>query len=415
MNPHVITGCGVVSTLGIGRQAFLAGMASDLGSGAGPDSDGTPVETFDASKYADVRLAEVRGFDPKKYLGDKGLRSLDRLSKLLIVATRLALDDAAIKTSGSWLPPSADGERPWADRVGLVVANAYGSLEAISELDRVALLEDPRYINPARFPLTVSNSAAGYASIWEDVRALNVTVSGWSCGALDAMACSDLMLEAGRADVLLVGGAEAMTEALFVGFHRLGLQSLTTATVPRGAGGAEGSRRPHGARLGEGAALVALETRKSALSRNATRLAEIAGYGTSFAPPRHTASLVHASADALEIAILDALADAQTRPADVDLVVSSLSGLAPFDDAELAAIRRVMGDSVPVTAPKFDLGETLGASGAMAIMAAIAHLNDAAPARPVHGRPPGAVGTTLLTAMGYYGSASALVLRRASR
>jgi 3-oxoacyl-[acyl-carrier-protein] synthase II len=414
VNRHVITGCGVVSTLGVGRQAFLAGLAG-LTPGAGPDPEGTPVETFDSSKYGDVRVAEVRGFEPKKYLGDKGLRSLDRLSKLLIVATRLALDDAAIKTSGAWLPPSADGDRhrgEWADRVGLVVSNAYGSLEAISELDRVALLEDPRYINPARFPLTVSNSAAGYASIWEDVRALNVTVSGWSCGALDAMACSDLMLEAGRADVLLVGGAEAMTEALFVGFHRLGLQSLTAAA---GVGGVEGHRRPRGARLGEGAALVALETRESAIGRNANFLAELGGYGTSFAPPRHTASLVHASADALEIAIREALADAQARPADIDLVVSSLSGLEPFDDAELAAIRSVMGDAVPVTAPKFDLGETLGASGAMAIVAAIAHLSGAAPPRAVHGTPRGAVGTTLLTAMGYYGSASALVLRRASR
>lgn len=400
MNPHVITGCGVVSALGVGRQAFFEGLRSP-----GPfDPASLRVETFDASKYPDVRVAEVPGFEPKKYLGDKGLRSLDRLSKLLIVATRLTLDDAAIKSGGTWAP-SSDRQRPWPDRVGLVVSNAYGSLEAISELDRVALLEDPRYINPARFPLTVSNSAAGYASIWEDVRALNVTVSGWSCGALDAMSCGDLMLESGRADVLLVGGAEAMTEALFVGFRRLGLGAA--ASTGRGAA-------LPGARLGEGAALVALERRESAIERKAKVLAEVAGYGTSFAPPKRAAPLVHPSAEALEHAIVDALADARVQASEVDLVVSSVSGLSAFDDVEITAIRQVLGEGVAVTAPKLDLGETLGASGAMAILAAVAHSNDLPP-RLMCGALHGGVRTTLVTAMGYYGSASALVLRRTSR
>jgi len=402
LNPHAITGCGVVSTLGIGRRAFFEGLRSGA-RGAFRDA---PVETFDPSKYSDVQVAEVRGFDPKKYLGDKGLRSLDRLSKLLIVAARLTLDDAGIKSGGVWRAPEGDARGPWPDRVGIVVANAYGSLEAISELDRVALLEDPRYINPARFPLTVSNSAAGYASIWEDVRALNVTVSGGSCGALDAMACSDLMLESGRADVLLVGGAEAMTEALFVGFRRLGL-----ASPPPSAG--DGAPSP-GPRLGEGAALVALERRASAASRAAKVLAECSGYGTAYEPPKHAASLVHASADALERAMHAALVDAGAKAADVDLVVSSISGLEPFDSAELAAIRRVLADDVPVTAPKVDLGETLGASGAMAILSAIAFLHDGAPPRPVGGTLRGPIRTALVTALGYYGSASALVLRRAS-
>lgn len=364
------------------------------------------VETFDASKYPGVRVVEVPGFEPKKYLGDKGLRSLDRLSKLLIVAARLALDDAALKADGSWTAPAEPDRPPWPDRVGIVVANAYGSLEAISELDRVALLEDPRYINPARFPLTVSNSAAGYASIWEDIRALNVTVSGGGCGALDAMACGDLLLEAGRADVLLVGGAEAMTEALLVGFRRLG------ALASPADGERAGARR---APLGEGAALIALERAESARARKIQPLAAIAGHGSAFVPPKHAASLVHASAEAVERAIVAALADARAESAQIDLVVSGVSGLIPFDEAELGAIRRVVGQDVPVTAPKLDLGETLGASGAMAILAAIAHAREDAPVRPVSGKARGAIHTTLVTALGYYGNASALVMRHPSR
>ena len=118
----------------------------------------------------------MRGFDAAKYLGDKGLRSLDRLTKLLVVAARLALHDCGLKKDGAVRPLLAGARRD------SVVSNAYGSLEAITELDRVALLEDARYINPSQFPLTVSNSAAGYASIWEDLRALNVSVSDGNCG-----------------------------------------------------------------------------------------------------------------------------------------------------------------------------------------------------------------------------------------
>src|SRR5262249_25869632 len=139
---------------------------------------------------------------------------LDRLTKLLVVAARLALRDAALKVDGKWSTGSPE-------RVGVCCSNAYGSLEAITELDRVAVLEDARYINPAKFPNTVSNSASGYVSIWEDLRALNVSVSDGNCGALDAVSCADLFLETSRADAILTGGGEAMSEALYLAFDKL--------------------------------------------------------------------------------------------------------------------------------------------------------------------------------------------------
>src|SRR6185312_4391679 len=169
LNPRVVTGLGVASALGIGREAFLAGLAAGTVPAAG-----AAIESFDGAPYPNARIAEVRGFDATKFLGDKGLRSLDRLAKLLVVTARLALHDTGLKKDGVWAASGAGaGARSWAERVGVVVSNAYGSLEAITELDRVAVLEDARYINPSRFPLTVSNSAAGYVSIWEDLRACN--------------------------------------------------------------------------------------------------------------------------------------------------------------------------------------------------------------------------------------------------
>jgi len=386
LKPRVVTGFGVVSPLGIGREGFLDGVRA--GTSAASDS-----ATLDIAKYPGIRVAEVPDFDATRFLGDKGLRSLDRLTKLLIVATRLALHDAKLKTDGAW-PHASEGAPSWAERVGIVVSNAYGSLEAIHELDLVAVIEDRRYINPARFPLTVSNSAAGYASIWEDLRALNVSISDGNCGALDAVACADMFLEHARADALLVGGAEALTEALPLAFHRLGIDGVC---------------------IGEGAALLVLESREAARARDAEALAEVTGYGTSFIAPEPQGALVRASVEALERAIAAALADAGVAASDVDVVVSGVSGLRSFDEAELLAIRRAIGEQVCVVAPKLALGETLGAGGAMGMLAALAHLRWNVCAPVVCGSVRGEVRTALVTSTGYYGNAAALVMRAASR
>lgn len=384
MRARSVTGIGIVSSLGVGRSAFFEAMRA----GALPAEGSHETASWRASGPPVRQPAEVPDFDAAKYLGDKGLRSLDRLTKLLIVAARLGLQDAGLKRDGAWTTGAPD-------RVGIVTSNAYGSLEVITELDRVALLEDARYINPSRFPLTVSNSAAGYASIWEELRAINVSVSDGNCGALDAFACADVFLDQSRADVLLVGGAEALSEALAVAFARLG------------AFDGPGDQL----RLGEGAALVALETPAAAAARCANVICTVTGYGTAFVPPEREAALVYASVPALERAIASALADAGgdgTR--DVDLVVSGLSGLQPFDDAERLAIERAVGESACVVAPKRALGETLGAGGALGVVAAIAYLCEGARSHVVRGELRAQPRRALVTSMGYYGNASALVV-----
>jgi len=366
MKPRAITGIGTASAFGVGWAAFLEGMR-----------DGKPASAVDGK-------VEVPGFDPTKYLGDKGLRSLDRLTKLLVVSSRLALHEAGLKREGAWTGVTGED-------VGIVVSNAYGSLEAIAELHKVATLEDARYINPSRFPLTVANSAAGYASIWEDIRALNVSVCDGNCGGLDALACADAMLEQRRAKAILVGGVESMSEPLHVAFQRLAVAGES-------------------ATLGEGAGIVALETMEGAAARSAQVLAQAVGFGTYFSPPDGDATLLHPSTEAMEQAIAGALADAGASPRDVDVVVSGVSGLRAFDEAELVAVARALGDPW-VIAPKLALGETLGAGGALGMLAAIAVLRDGAKSYGVRGTVRTQPRTALVTCLGYYGNASALVMR----
>ena len=404
MTPRYVTGLGIACALGTGAETFFQGLAEARRLSALPPS---AITSFDVSKYPDPRIVEVPGFDATKYLGDKGLRTLDRLTKLLVVAARLCLHDAGLKKDNVWTALSPE-------RVGVCCSNAYGSLEAITELDRVAQLEDARYINPAKFPNTVSNSASGYVSIWEDLRALNVSVSDGNCGGLDAVSCADVFLETARADAIITGGGEAMSEPIFLAFQKLGVLGPVSPAVPAPAAGTVAAPlATNDTRLGEGAAFLVLEDPEIAKARRARVLGVVSGYGTSFVAAEEHA-LVFASREAMTRAITAALVDASVEANDVDLVVASVAGLARFDIEELAAIEAVLG-SAPVVAPKLALGETLGAGGAMAMAASLAWLGGAAVpnALLVRGTVPPAIRTVVVTSIGYYGNASAVIMRRA--
>lgn len=381
MKPRAITGLGVLSALGAEREEVFAKIRENVPLRSRP----RPASQTLGEAYAGAGAYEIPDFTPQKYLGEKGLRLLDRLTRVLICTARIALADAGIKQSGAFL-------RLAPEDVGLVCSNAFGSLEAINDLHRTATLEDTRYINPAKFPNTVSNTACGYVSIWEELRALNVTVSDGTPGALDAVFIADMHMTLGRAKALLVGGGEVMSEALWVAWNKLGMDPLA---VP----------------LAEGAALCVIEPLEAARGRGAHVLGVVAGYGSAFEAP--TRRLLHPSPTAMERAIRAALDDARVAPAEVDLVVSGVMGISMFDDAELSAIGAVVGDA-PVATSKRLLGETLGGAGAMSTAAALAWMAEKSPLPLVRGRAPERISTVLVTELGPYGSASALVLKAAT-
>lgn len=393
MKPLALTGLGLTTPLGTGRASFLAALRE------GQSSAFAPPSHFDASAYAGALVAELRGFDPAAVVGDKGLRNLDRLTRLFLVAARTALEDAGLKSGGAWTAYAGP-------EVGVAASTAYGSLETMMELHRVTLLESPRYLNPGKFPNTVINSALGYVSIWEDLRGPNATVCNGNCGALDAILCAETFLSSGRARAMLVGGAEALHEALYLAFDRLGSIATTDRVY------APGEERSNGMRLGEAAALMLLEDAEDAKRRGAKSRCEVVGYGTSFEPPDSEALLVHADADAVERAIKQALADAHLDASAIGLVFGSADGVPLYDRAEGEALRRVFGEGIPVVLPKAIVGETLGAGGAVNLAFACAHF-EGAPLPIARGAAPvGVQEHVLVLALGFYGNASAVVLRR---
>jgi len=330
------------------------------------------------------------------------------LTKLLLVCGRLALTDAALKVGGvHTLSP---------DRIGVCSATAYGSLEAITEAVAITELEDPRFLNPNRFPNTVANAPAGYVSIWEDLRAPNVTVVDGNCGSLDAVINGQTHLRNGRADVFLVGGGEALSEILYAAFRKLSVLADGTRQF------APGHPDSQGMRLGEGAAYLCIEHAEFAQARGARARGQILGYGNAFSAPSAEGAIVHVSSDAVARAIRMALDEAGLPANQIDVVASAQSGITDFDAAELAGIRAVVAEA-PIAAPKAIFGETFGAGGALSMACALAWLSGVPVAPLVDGRPGhvGRVGRVgieaevrhvLVLAVGYYGNASAVVLRK---
>lgn len=398
MLPLAITGLGVVSPFGIGRADFLAALA-DPEAGRQRAFSGTRNVLSDA-RFQNARVAEVPDFDASQYLGDKGLRNLDRATKMLVVAAKHALEDAGLKRDGEFTSIVRE-------RIGICAATAYGSLDSITEINRVAELEHPRYLNPSRFPNTVINAAAGYVSIWEGLEGPNVTVVDGNCGGADVVLTAETHLSCGRADALLVGGFEVLSEPLYLAFEKLGVITGDTSS-------SSGQVAAPGTHLGEGAVLMVLESPASARARGVTPLGEVVGFGSAFEPPESSAQLVHASDKAVERAVRAALLDAGLEASAIDLVMCAESGVTRMDMAEQAGLSRVLGADVATVASKALWGETFGAAAALAMAASLAWLGGTTPRPLLRGQLTRPVRTVLVTSMGYYGNVSVVIVRKAN-
>ncbi|MDB4987934.1 MAG: 3-oxoacyl-[acyl-carrier-protein] synthase [Myxococcaceae bacterium] len=399
MLPLAITGLGIVSPLGIGRSEFLAALSDPVAAKARAFSGAHRVLTD--ARFQHAQVAEVPDFDAAQYLGDKGLRNLDRATKMLVVAAKHALEDAGLKRDGEFTSMPKE-------RIGICAATAYGSLDSITEINRVAELEHPRYLNPSRFPNTVINAAAGYVSIWEGLEGPNVTVVDGNCGGADVVLTAETHLACGRGDAFLVGGFEVLNEPLYLAFVKLGV------IVEGDQLSSPGEVASRGTHLGEGAAMMVVEPLLEARERGATVLAELVGFGSAFEPPASAAQLVHASDKAVERAVVAALLDAGLERSDIDLVLCSESGVNRMDMAEEEGLARALGSDVATLATKALWGETFGASAALSIAASLAWFSGVTPAPLLRGELTRSVRTVLVTAMGYYGNVSVVIVRKAN-
>src|SRR4030042_6950198 len=160
MNKAVaITGIGVISPVGIGRDNYWNGLFSGK-------TGFRKISLFDTIPFKVNIAGEITDFDPVSLLGKKGLRTLDRSTRLLSSAAKLALEDASLQITDENT-----------HSIGVSIGTTFGSLHSISQFDRDSLIEGPKYVNPSHFPNTVINSPASQVSIRFKIKGFNTTIS----------------------------------------------------------------------------------------------------------------------------------------------------------------------------------------------------------------------------------------------
>jgi 3-oxoacyl-[acyl-carrier-protein] synthase II len=278
------------------------------------------------------------------------------------VAAKLALDDASFQV------PEEN-----TDRVGVVLGTTLGSVWSISEFDKTALKEGPRYVNPALFPNTVINSPASQISIRFKIKGFNTTISTGFTSALDALKYACDFIKMGRADAVLVGGAEELCLQTYLGFYKLRFLSGSKQGAPEI--NCPFDARRNGIVFGEGAAMVLIEDEKTAKSRGAHVYGEIASMGYSFFPFR--LNKYHKLGTGLKEVMGKALREAELKPRDIDYISANANSTPEADCIETQAIKEIFGKdaySTPVSSVKSMVGETFSASGAMQLAAGLASL-----------------------------------------
>lgn len=350
----VITGIGVLAPNGIGKDAFWTALKEGR-SGIGP------VSLFDTTGMRTKLAGEIKDFSPETILGPKGLRNMDRSTKLALCASKLALDDAGIKY------PLSEDET---DDFGVALGSTMGSVWSISEFDKEALREGPRSVNPALFPNTVINSPASHISIQFNIQGFNSTVSTGFCSSLDAIYYAITLMSLYNYGTVLAGGVEELCEQTYKGFYKVG--HLAGSRVGKEEINCPFDKRRNGIVLGEGSGIVVLEELDRAKKRGAKIYAEIIGYGTSFDPD--SKNLYDPRAKGASRAIRMCLEDAGISASDIDYVATSANSTLDCDAMETVAIGSVFGSkakSVAVSSVKSMTGESFSNSGAMNLAAGL--------------------------------------------
>lgn len=346
----VVTGIGILSPIGIGRNSYWEALFQGK-------TGFRTISLFDTAPFKVTIAGEICDFDPVHFLGKKGLRDLDRSTQLINAAAKLALEDSGLEITENNTCS-----------IGVSVGATFGSLHSIAQFDREGLIEGPRYVNPSHFPNTVINSPASRISIRFKIKGFNTTTSTGFCAGLDSIAYACDFIRLKRADIVLAGGVEELCEETFLGFHALGCLSGLDGIDPLCC---PFDNRRNGTLLSEGAAILVLEDEEHALKRGADVIARIAGYGNSF-DPQANRTFDH-EGDGLRKAISLALKDANLDPGDVDHIYAGANSTRGLDRMETKVIKNIFGSrayEIPVNAIKSMIGEAYSASGSMAVAAA---------------------------------------------
>lgn len=353
----VITGLGTVSPVGntvpLAWETLVAGV-----SGAGP------ITLYDATAFKSQIAAEVKGWDPDSHFGRKEARRMDRYTQFAMASALEALTDSNLQIT--------DSNR---HRIGAIIGSGIGGLGTIEEQYEVMQTQGPTRVSPFLIPMMLPDTAGGALAIHLGIQATNMAVVTACATGTNALGEAAEVIRRGQADVMFAGGAEAA----IIKIAMAGMASLTALTM-RNHEPTRASRpfdlHRDGFLMGEGAAVMLLESLEHAQARGAKIYAEILGYGSTndayhiTAPAENGAGAVACMRAALE--------DAALQPADIHYINAHGTSTQLNDKNETAAIKTVFGEQayqVPISSTKSMTGHMLGASGAFEALVCVKALH----------------------------------------
>ena len=347
----VVTGLGAVTPIGNSVADYWDGLTSSRNGVAG-------ITLFDASRHACRFAAEVEAFDPSGFIEPKEAKRWDRFCKFGVVAAKQALIHAGLDIT----PENAD-------RIGIIIGSGVGGLLMMETQAHVLEGKGPSRVSPFTVPMMIPNMATGLAAIAVGAKGPSSAVSTACAAGSNAIGDAFRLLQLGKADAMLCGGAESAITPLgvagFASAKALSFRNDDPATASRPF-----DRDRDGFVIGEGAGLLVLETLGHAEARGATILAEIVGYGTTCDAHHITAPTPGGVGGAAAIKL--ALADAGLAPENVGYVNAHGTSTPANDSNETAAIKSALGDralKIPVSSTKSMTGHLLGGSGGIEAVA----------------------------------------------
>jgi len=343
----VVTGIGVVSPLGNDLPSTWDGVVSGR-------SGVRRITKFDPTGYRTQIAAEVRDFDARQYFDAKELRHIDPVARFAVVAAREAVADAGLTRDDTLKA-----------RTAVVIGSGIGGMETLTREVRTLTERAPSRVSPFMIPMILPETPASMVAIEFGFKGPNFAVTSACASGANAIGEATNMLRYGLADTAVCGGSEnGVIEISVAGFGNM--KALSTRNDDPQTASRPFDRDRDGFVVGEGAAVLVLETLEGALARGAHIYAEVRGYGTNDDAYHITAPLEDGAGAAACMRL--ALDDAALPAAAIDYINAHGTSTPLNDIAETRAIKRVFGElayKLPVSSTKSMTGHLLGAAGAL--------------------------------------------------
>jgi 3-oxoacyl-[acyl-carrier-protein] synthase II len=343
----VVTGIGLVSSLGIGTEANWRALS------AGQSGIGT-ITKFDASGFSTQIAGEVKGFDPLQFIEKKDVKKMDVFIQYAIAASQFAVDDARLVVTAETGP-----------RVGVFIASGIGGFTTIEREHRALLEGGPRKISPFFIPSAIINLAAGQVSIRFGAKGPNSATCTACSASAHAVGDAFEIIKRGDADVMIAGGSEAAITPMGIGgFGAMRALSTRNDQPERASRPFDNDR--DGFVIGEGAGVLILEELEAAVKRGVHIYAELVGYGMSADAYHITAP--SEDGDGPFRVMSAALESAGIGTHQVSYINAHGTSTPHGDRIETLAIKRCFGNDarkLAISSTKSMTGHLLGAAGGL--------------------------------------------------